>query len=313
MISAVLICYNNEAFIAEAIDSAVKQQPAFDQIIIVDDFSGDQTFQIAKEYQSKDDRIQLVQNAANLGPGRARNVGMALVSSPFFCFLDGDDYFDSNASSVMHRALEEHPGAEMCIFEGIAFDPSGKQRRSAAVRAGVYEGLEAKRAPMLNVTFPWNKLYSTNMVRRHKNQFPSGKYEDVPWCYRCIFHADTVVGVSAPIVRYRIHSESTLQRRLDHHFDAFKQWEATLSVFRDAPDVPKEFFAFVQANCFMHLTHILFAGRVPEDREVEFAQRIREIFPSNKALRGMFDGHRYQPLGMRRIRRLRRLLANAPD
>ena len=169
--------------------------------------------------------------------------------------------------------------------------------------------LDAKTVPMSFVTVPWGKLYKTDFLASNSIQFPAGKYEDVPWCYQCNLCANRVVAISTPIVWYRIHDASTLQRRADHHFDAFEQWEITLSIFHNTPEMPPHIFAFIRANCFVHLTHILFASRVPKDGEIEFARRIRGIFPSDKTLKALFKDHRQHKLGMRRIRKLRRVLA----
>lgn len=67
LISIAMAAYNGQKFIREQIESILAQTYGSFELIIVDDCSGDGTFQIAEEYAKKDSRIRVCRNTENLG------------------------------------------------------------------------------------------------------------------------------------------------------------------------------------------------------------------------------------------------------
>lgn len=68
LVSILIPVYNREKYIEEAIDSAINQTYKNIEVIIVDNCSTDNTWQILQTYQQGDERIQIFQNEKNLGP-----------------------------------------------------------------------------------------------------------------------------------------------------------------------------------------------------------------------------------------------------
>jgi glycosyltransferase involved in cell wall biosynthesis len=90
--SVVIPCYNAEAWVAEAVDSCLKQTLSGIEIIVVDDGSTDGSRKILEQYG---DRIQLVVQS-NQGGCCARNVGFKQSRGEFIQFLDADDFLLPN-------------------------------------------------------------------------------------------------------------------------------------------------------------------------------------------------------------------------
>jgi len=86
--SIIITCYNQAAFIREAVESALNQSFMEKQIIVVDDFSSDGSIQLLRQYN---DAIRLIALQRNVGAARARNLGASIASGNFLVFLDGDD------------------------------------------------------------------------------------------------------------------------------------------------------------------------------------------------------------------------------
>lgn len=86
-VSVVIPAYNAEKYIAEAIDSVLKQTLRPNEIIVVDDGSTDHTAKIIKTYENK--VRYLYQN--NSGPSAARNKGIKAAHCEWIAFLDADD------------------------------------------------------------------------------------------------------------------------------------------------------------------------------------------------------------------------------
>ena len=61
-ISIITPLYNGEEFITHAIHSVINQTYENWELIIIDDFSKDKSFEIICDYAKKDKRIQIIKN-----------------------------------------------------------------------------------------------------------------------------------------------------------------------------------------------------------------------------------------------------------
>ena len=73
LVSVLMTSYNRENYIAEAIESVLASTYKNFELIIVDDRSKDRTVEIARSYESKDDRVKVYINEKNLGDYPNRN------------------------------------------------------------------------------------------------------------------------------------------------------------------------------------------------------------------------------------------------
>lgn len=90
-VSVIIPVYNQETFIAEAIESVLQQTFPLEEIeiIVVDDGSTDGTSERLNSYK---DRIHVI-SQANAGVSAARNAGIRQATGKFVCCLDSDDLF----------------------------------------------------------------------------------------------------------------------------------------------------------------------------------------------------------------------------
>jgi glycosyltransferase involved in cell wall biosynthesis len=86
LVSVVISCFNQERFIAAAIESAFANVPEPREVIVVDDGSTDESPDIIRSYEGL--RSMRQQNA---GVSSARNAGLRVAQGKFVVFLDGDD------------------------------------------------------------------------------------------------------------------------------------------------------------------------------------------------------------------------------
>ena len=100
-VSIVLPTYNGSAFITEAIDSILNQTFSDFELIIVNDCSTDNTFQLCKDYAQKDKRIKLISNSTNLKLPASLNVGFSYATGEYFTWTSDDNYYKDNAIEKM--------------------------------------------------------------------------------------------------------------------------------------------------------------------------------------------------------------------
>ena len=91
-VSIIIPTYNRANFLPRTIKSVLNQTFQDFELIIVDDCSTDNTQEVVKEFQKKDDRIRYIRLDKNSGaPAHPRNVGIQNARGNFISFLDSDD------------------------------------------------------------------------------------------------------------------------------------------------------------------------------------------------------------------------------
>jgi glycosyltransferase involved in cell wall biosynthesis len=113
-VSVIMIFYNAERFIDEAIQSVRAQSFQLWELLLVDDGSRDGSTAIAERHAAADpDRIRLIShpNHENRGMSASRNLGLAHAQGEYVAFLDADDVWKSEQLSQQVKMLDAHPEA----------------------------------------------------------------------------------------------------------------------------------------------------------------------------------------------------------
>jgi glycosyltransferase involved in cell wall biosynthesis len=108
--------FNNERFIATAIESVLGQTFANLELIVVDDASTDASVRIAQTYSEQDGRVRLIQKSQREGSAAARNRGILGARGSEICFLDSDDVYSplKLASQLQELRKEGQPVVVYC-------------------------------------------------------------------------------------------------------------------------------------------------------------------------------------------------------
>lgn len=93
-VSIIMPTFNSSEFVESAIDSVKEQTYKNWELVIVDDFSSDNTVQIINKIARNDNRIRLVKLMKNGGAANARNVAIKQSNGRFLAFLDSDDLWE---------------------------------------------------------------------------------------------------------------------------------------------------------------------------------------------------------------------------
>jgi teichuronic acid biosynthesis glycosyltransferase TuaG len=96
LISIVCASYNSKNYITETINSVLNQDYKNWELLIIDDCSTDDTFQIVESKAKNDHRIKTFKNITNSGSGFSRNIGIKNAKGNYLTFIDSDDLWDSN-------------------------------------------------------------------------------------------------------------------------------------------------------------------------------------------------------------------------
>jgi glycosyltransferase involved in cell wall biosynthesis len=111
LVSVLITSYNREKYLAEAIESVLASSYHNFELIIVDDCSTDNTINIIRDYEVKDNRIKVYINEKNVGQFKNRNIAASYATGVFIKYLDSDDVMFPHCLDVMVEAMEKYPEA----------------------------------------------------------------------------------------------------------------------------------------------------------------------------------------------------------
>lgn len=129
-LSVVVLTYNQECYIRQALDSILMQD--FEEpweILIGDDASTDGTPQILKNYQTEHpEKIRLIRRTKNLGASRNLYELLKEAQGTYIALLEGDDYWlDSAKLRKQVTYLEQNPQFSGCTHDCLVTDAEGRQ------------------------------------------------------------------------------------------------------------------------------------------------------------------------------------------
>src|SRR6056297_2055943 len=91
LVSVNLTTYNRAHLLHRAIKSVLNQAYKNLEIIIVDDGSDDNTYEVLENLGKNDNRINYIKHAKNRGNAAARNTALKNSSGEYIAFMDDDD------------------------------------------------------------------------------------------------------------------------------------------------------------------------------------------------------------------------------
>ena len=95
IISSIIPVYNSEKTINYSVCSIQNQNFTNFEIILIDDFSNDNSSKIIKSLQERDERIKILKNKKNMGTLYSRSIGVLISRGEYIFPLDNDDMFFS--------------------------------------------------------------------------------------------------------------------------------------------------------------------------------------------------------------------------
>ena len=114
-VSILMGAYNAERYIVDSIESVLQSNYKDWELIIVDDYSTDNTFEILQHYALIDTRIRIFKNEKNLGDYPNRNKTASYAVGKYLKYLDSDDVIYKYSLDYMVEAMEKHPDAALAI------------------------------------------------------------------------------------------------------------------------------------------------------------------------------------------------------
>lgn len=205
--SIVMPIYNSADKVAKSIESILNQTYSNLELIIVDDGSTDNSYDVCEKYAILDERVKLF-HQENSGPGFARNYGVSKCSGHYIAFLDSDDYYELNFLYEVNNVIKKED-SDFVFISTINELPDGKVNYCDEL----YNFKKYKKDELINFQMsgmiPWgpcSKVVKSDLVK--SCQFSNLNVgEEAIYSFDLIRQANKISFVKKPMYHY-VHNEN---------------------------------------------------------------------------------------------------------
>jgi glycosyltransferase involved in cell wall biosynthesis len=210
LISVALCTYNGEKFISQQLDSILCQTYAHLEIIIVDDCSTDDTFNIVSNYAKKDSRINCFKNEVNKGFNKNFEYAIKLTTAEYIAVSDQDDIWLPQKIELLFNNIE----SKWLIFSNSSYINERNEIIPGEILNNFNQEINNYKGILL-------ANFITGHTTLFKREFldyflplPEEGFYDWWMGFVALYHQKATV-LNEVLTQYRIHESSVMQRRLN--------------------------------------------------------------------------------------------------
>ncbi|WP_291633834.1 glycosyltransferase family A protein [Clostridium sp.] len=226
-ISIIVPIYNGAKYINECIEMIINQTFKNFELIIVDDGSTDNSFEMCNEYAKKDNRIKLI-SKKNQGTWAARNKGIDISLGKYIIFFDCDDWYEDNLLKVMYESIENND-VDLVISgqTNVSVNKDGKTIRRTKVLPEKHFFMTENeilgnyillRKEEIGDTL-WNKIYKAEIIKKYDLKFENYKRgEDTLFNANYYEHINKCIVIPEAFYNYRIENSNPVWLKYSENY-----------------------------------------------------------------------------------------------
>lgn len=194
-ISALIPCFNCSKTIKSGIRSIQNQKMSDIEILIVDDYSKDNSLEILKDIEKEDKRVKIIKNKKNMGTLFSRSIGALNSKSKYIMSLDNDDLFinkyifnicykeceNNNIDIVefiaiksINQTLKSNPFPKICEYS--KFKKTNKIIKSPMLSSFIYLKKNNEIIRLIDATI-WGKCIKAEIYKKALNNIGEKVYK----------------------------------------------------------------------------------------------------------------------------------------
>ena len=212
LVSVVMTAYNEEATLADTIQSVLDQTYRNLELIVVDDGSTDSTSTIISGYAAKDPRVHHVTSPVNVGLARAANLGIEALGGKWYARIDAGDRWYPWKLEMQMAYLAAHPETGLAGTWAIHHNVvTGTERlaRTPESDQEIKQALWRMRCPFIHSTIVLRK----SLLDEYGAYDPAYAYAvDLDLHFRIVFHTNTH-NIQEALCWRTTHSEHAVSTR----------------------------------------------------------------------------------------------------
>ena len=214
LISIVVPVYNVEKYLPRCIESILNQTYKNWEAIFVNDGSIDNSLEILKNYQKKDNRIKII-DKKNEGTGAARNDGINESKGKYITFLDSDDWYEKNFLEKLYNNLKENNSDVSMCNPKMVYDDVLKNK---GINTFYFKCINLKETPekilrILSMPISCSKLYKKDIIISNSIFYPNYSFgEDVEFLYKIFSVIEKVSKIEDYLYNYYQREDSATKK-----------------------------------------------------------------------------------------------------
>lgn len=261
-ISVIIPVCDVEEYLDECIESIINQTIGFKNIelIMVDDGSTDNSYNIMKKYEEKYDNIKTYHFDEKSGSaGRPRNKGISMARGKYLMFCDPDDFFDEDAFLNMYNEIEEK-NADFVIgnwsnanIDGTPWEtPKFDTNRFSNFKLSINDYKDS--FYIMNSSM-CNKIFNRNFIKENKIKCLEGiPGEDTYFSMTAFLKSSNVYYIPVIMYYYRQRSSSVSWGGTAKFFNGMNEaYKALYEAFKNEGQI--NFYKFIYAR---NMTYLLY-------------------------------------------------------
>lgn len=242
LISVIIPVYNVERYLAQCLDSVIRQTYENLEIICVNDGTRDSSRKILGHYAEKDCRIVVI-DQENQGLSGARNTGLLYTHGKYVMFVDSDDWIELETCEEAVRAAEKHHADLVMWSYAREYDQKSKEKymfwedetvfEKAQVQSQLHRrlcgllGEELRHPDYANaIETAWGKLYLTERIVDNHVEFVDTKEigtEDALFNLYALGYIERAVYLRRCYNHYRKTNQGSLTKTYNEKL--FERWQ----------------------------------------------------------------------------------------
>jgi glycosyltransferase involved in cell wall biosynthesis len=207
LVSIIMPLYNAEQFIAQSIESVLKQSYKNFELLIVDDKSIDNSIKIVKKYMQEDKRIKLFFLDVNSGPAKARNKAIKEANGRYISFLDSDDIWLPNKLQDQTLFLNEN-NLVLTYSSYETIDENSKYINTRYVLPQITYKDMLKSSQIGNLTGIYDVIFFGKVYMEDIG------HEDYIMWLKLLKNIPFAKGINYPLAQYRVASNSISSNKI---------------------------------------------------------------------------------------------------
>ena len=128
-LTIVIPVYNSQKYLFDCLNSVCKQVKKNVEVIIVDDFSIDNSIKISKKFSRRFKFVKLIKLKRNKGVAHCRNLGINLAKGEYIHFLDSDDKLINGSIKIILEHLNQFNKNDVFFLKNLILNNSKKKSK----------------------------------------------------------------------------------------------------------------------------------------------------------------------------------------
>ena len=215
--SVVIPTRNRASFLMEAIDSIIKQKKVSIEIIVVDDYSDDNTEEIIKRYSN---HVKYYRNSECKFAHASRKIGYGYAQGKYVVFMDDDDFYvDNTFFFSAKQIMDKNDNISMVIGSTVTYE-DGEYNQILDLKG---DGVIERKEYINNFSKKYNKPASTlTCIFRRESLDKYNLKHSLMVNDTCLYLRGVLAGdvclINKAVGAYRIHSNNISKKRFSNEF-----------------------------------------------------------------------------------------------